>query len=241
MLAVPLLLGVAATAPSAWHLVLAVAAVAGYLAAATAQAWFRARRRPDLVPSLLLYGAVFGAPAAILVIAFPALLLAGAVVVPAGLLVVGGVRPGTPRDLANSLGQTAIALVLVPAAGWVSGAWDPAAVAAATAVAAGYLVGTVLVVRSVIRERGNRAFAALSVGFHALLVAAAAVALPLAYAIVAAGLLARAVALPVVERRRAGTARPLRPLHVGLVEMAASTALVVVAFAVPVQGLLGPA
>jgi hypothetical protein len=241
MLAVPLLLGVAATAPSTWHLVLAVAAVAGYLAAATAQAWLRTRRRPDLLPALLLYGAVFGAPAAILVTAFPALLLAGAVVVPAGLLVVGGARPGTRRDLANSLGQTTIALVLVPAAGWVSGAWDPAAVAAATAVAAGYLVGTVLVVRSVIRERGNRAFAALSVGFHAMLVVAAAVALPLPYAIVAAGLLARAVALPVVERRRAGTVRPLRPVHVGLVEVAASTAVVVVAFAVPVQGLVGPA
>jgi hypothetical protein len=233
MLAVPLLLGIAATGPAAWHLVLAVAAVAGYLVAATAQAWLRARRRPDLVPSLLLYGAVFGVAAAVLALAFPALLLAGVVVVPAGLLVIGGARPGTPRDLVNSLAQTAIALVLTPAAGLVSGAWETAAVVLATAVAAGYLVGTVLVVRSVIRERGNRAFAAVSIGFHALLVAGAAVALPLPYAIIAAGLLARAVALPAVERRRAGTARPLRPVQVGIVEMVASTALVVVAFAVP--------
>ena len=103
----------------------------------------------------------------------------------------------------------------------------------ATFVAAGYLAGTVLVVRSVIRERGNRAFAALSVGFHAALVVAAAVALPWPYAVYAAGLTARAIALPLVERRRAGSPRPLRPIHVGIVEIVASTVLVLLAFAVP--------
>jgi hypothetical protein len=72
---------------------------------------------------------------------------------------------------------------------------------------------------------------ALSVGFHAAFVGVAVVALPWPYAACAAGLLARAVALPLVERRRAGTPRPLRPVQVGIVEMAASTALVVVAFA----------
>jgi len=233
MLAVPLLLGVAATAPSPWQLVLAVAAVAGYLAAATAQAWLRARRRPSFVPSLVTYGAVFAAAGVALLVAFPVLALAAVVVVPAGALIVGGARPGTPRDLANSLAQTAIAIVLVPAAGWVSGSWDPASVAAATAVAAGYLVGTVLVVRSVIRERGNRGFAALSVAFHAACTVAAAATLAWPWAVYFAGLTGRAIALPLVERRRAGTARPLRPIHVGIVEILASTALVVLAFTVP--------
>jgi hypothetical protein len=153
------------------------------------------------------------------------------VVVPAGALVAGGARPGTPRDLASRLAQTAIALVLVPAAACVSGAWETEAVVGATLVAAGYLVGTVLVVRSVIRERGNRGFVALSVGFHAAFLAVAMVALPWPYAACAAGLLARAIALPFVERRRAGTSRPLRPVQVGIVEMVASTVLVIVAFA----------
>ena len=39
--------------------------------------------------------------------------------------------------------------------------------------------------------------------------------------------------LPVIQRRRAGTSRPLRPIHVGIVEIVASLAVVVVAFAVP--------
>jgi hypothetical protein len=232
MLAFPLLLGIAATAPTAWHLVLAVAAVTGYLASATAQAWLRSRRRPSFLPSLALYGGVAAAAGLALVAAFPALLLAGVVVVPAGVLVIGGARPGTPRDLVNSLGQVAIALVLVPAATHVSGAWDPDAVLRATLVAAGYLVGTVLVVRSVIRQRGNTAFAALSVGFHAACTLAAAATLPPAYAACFAGLTVRAIALPLVERRLAGTARPVRPVQVGIVEMIASTALVVLAFAV---------
>jgi len=233
MLAVPLLLGIAATAASPWHLVLAVAAVSGYLAAATAQAWLRARRRPSFGPSLALYGGVFAATGALLIVTFPALLLAAVVVAPAGALIVGGARPGTPRDLASSLAQTAIALVLVPAAAHVSAAWETDAVLRATLVAAGYLGGTVLVVRSVIRERGNRGFTALSVGFHAALVVPAALLLPWPYTAYAAALAVRAIALPLVERRRAGTGRPLRPIHVGIVEIVASTVLVVLAFAVP--------
>lgn len=233
MLAVPLLLGIAATAASPWHLLLAVAAVAGYLAAATAQAWLRARRNPAFVPALAVYGGLGAIAALILLAAFPALALAAVVVVPAGALVIGGARPGTPRALVNSLAQSAIALVLVPAAAWVSGAWEVEAVNLATGVAAAYLGGTVLAVRSVIRERGNRRFTALSVSFHAALVGLAALALPWPYAACAAGLAARAIALPLVERRRAGTARPLRPIQVGIVEIVAATVLVAVAFAVP--------
>ncbi len=233
MLALPLLLGVAASAPSGWQLVLAVAAVAGYLEAATAQAWLRARRRPSFVPALVVYGAVFAVAGVALLAAFPALALAAVVVLPAGALVVGGARPGTRRDLVNSLAQTAIALVLVPAAALVSGSWETDTVIRATLVATGYLVGTILVVRSVIRERGNRRFAGLSIGFHATFTGLAALALPWPYVVFFAALTARAVALPLVERRRAGTARPLRPIHVGIVEMVASTALVVLAFGVP--------
>jgi hypothetical protein len=233
MLALPLLLGVAATVPSPWQLLLGIAALAGYLAAATAQAWLRARRRSSFVPSLVIFGGLFTIAGLLLLVAFPALALSAFVAVPAGALVVGRARPGTPRDLANSLALTAVALVLVPAAACVSGAWETEAVAWATFVAAGYLVGSVLVVRSVIRERGNRGFVAFSVAFHAAFLIVAMVALPWPYAACAAGLLARAIALPRVERSRAGTSRPLRPVQVGLVEMLASTVLVIVAFVVP--------
>lgn len=230
MLAVPLLLGVAASRPTPWQILLAAAAASGYLASATAQAWLRARRRPSFVPSLIAYGGAFAVLGVVLVAARPVLALSLVVVVPAAAVALARARPGTGRDLANSLAQVAIALALVPAAAWASGDPAVARVVAATAIAAAYLVGTVLVVRSVIRERGNARFARLSVGYHALVVVLATATLPWPFTVVALGLTARAVALPLLQRRRAGTRRPLRPIHVGVTEIVASTVLVVVAF-----------
>lgn len=234
MLLLPVLLGVAASAPSAWQLVVAVAALAAYLASATAQTWQRARRPREYRAPLATYGVAAVAAGVALLVAFPVLAVGGLVIVPAGLLVFRGAQPGTRRDLENSLLQVAQSLVLVPATAWVSGAWDPARVLACTAVAAGYQVGVVLVVRSVIRERGNTGFRVLSAGFHVALVAAAAVALPPAYAVLAAGLAARAVAMPIAQDRMAGGPRPFRPVHAGIVEMVASLAVVLVAFLAPI-------
>ena len=233
MLLVPLLVGVAASRPDPWQLALAGAALTAYLASASVQAWARARRPPSYRVPIVVYGGLFAVLGLALVVAFPALLLALVVAAPAAFVVLGGARPGTRRDLANSLAQVAQALVLVPAAAWVSGMFELEHVARATAVAAGYLVGTVLVVRSVLRERGNEAFAALSVGFHLVLVGFAAALLAPAYVIVAAALAVRALALPVLQRRLAAGPRPIRPIHVGLVEIGASIATVAVVFLAP--------
>lgn len=233
MLALPLLLGVAASRPGAWQLVLAGVALSGYLTSATLQAWSRARRAPEYRRPILVYSVAFAILGLVLLIAFPPIVLTLLVALPAALVVFQGARPGTRRDLANSVAQVAQAIVLVPAAAFVSGEFELARVLPYSAVSAAYLVGTVLVVRSVLRERGNAAFAALSLGFHALVTLLAIVALPAGYWLLAAGLAARAIALPVIQRARASGARPLRPIHVGLVEIAASLAVVVVSFAAP--------
>lgn len=233
MLVLPLLLGVASSSPSAWQLVLAGAALAGYLMSATLQSWSRARRPPEYHWPILVYGVALAVLGLVLVIAFPPVALSLSVAVPAAIVVFKGARPGTRRDLANSAAQVAQALVLVPAAAYVSGEFDIGRVVPYSAVAAAYLLGTVLVVRSVLRERGNVAFAALSVGFHAAGTALALAMLPGGYALLAAGLAARAIALPVARRIRASGERPLRPIHVGMVEIGASLAVVLVSFALP--------
>lgn len=233
MLLVPFLLGVAASRPNAWQLVLAAAALTGYLTSATLQAWGRARRPPDYRAPIGVYGAVFAVTGLILIVVFPPLLLSLVVVVPTAIVVFQGARPGTRRDLANSLAQVAQVLVLVPAAAYVSGAVDVDGVVAYTVVAAAYLVGTVLVVRSVLRERGNVTFGTLSVGFHVVMTALVIILYPAAYALLAAGLTGRAIALPILQRRWASAGRTLRPIHVGMVEIAASIAVVVVSFAIP--------
>jgi hypothetical protein len=234
MLLLPVLLGVAASVPDPWQLVVAVTALAAYLASVTTQTWSRSRRPTAYRLPIAVYGTVAVVLGIVLLVAFPPLALAAIVVVPTGLLVFRGARPGTRRDLANSLAQVAQALVLVPVTAWVSGSWDPERVIAYTCVAAGYQLGSVLVVRSVLRERDNRGFAALSAGFHVLLVVLAALFLPLPYALVAAGLAARASVLPVAQRRMARGSTPLRPIHVGMVEIVASVSVVVVSFAAPI-------
>jgi len=233
MLLLPLLLGVAASHPDPWQLVLAGAALSGYLASAALQTWARARRPPALRAPVLVYSGAFAVLALALAVVFPALLVTLLVTVPAAVIVFQGARPGTRRDLANSLAQVAQALVLVPAAAFVAGWGDPGRIALYTLIAAAYLSGSVLVVRSVIRERGNTGFAALSAAVHIALAVIAIAILPLPFAVTAAWLALRAIALPVVQERRAGGPRPLRPVHVGMVELASSVVVVVVALVVP--------
>jgi hypothetical protein len=55
MLAVPLLLGISVTRPNVWHAALAAAAIAGYLASATAQTWVRPPMRRRYTASLIAY------------------------------------------------------------------------------------------------------------------------------------------------------------------------------------------
>ena len=232
MLAVPLLLGVAASRADAWQLVLAAAALTGYLASVSVQTWRRSRRSRSYLPPAVVYSVAFVPLAGGLVIGHPVLLATVVVLLPAAALATMSARPGARRDLSDSIAQVVQALALVPASAVVADAFDERAVAIATGVAAFYLVGTVLVVRSVIRERGHRAFAAASTGFHVAGVIAAVVLLSPVWAVLAALMAARAALLPLVQRRLAGTRHPLRPVHVGLLELAVAVVLVATAFAI---------
>ncbi len=233
MLLLPLLVGVAVSRPDPWQLALAAAAIAGYVTFATLQAWLRARRPRAYHAPLAVWGGAFVVLGAVLVVTFPVLLWSLVVLVPTGAFVLLGARPGRRRDLGNSLAQVAQALLLVPAAAVVSGAFPGPPVAAATLVAAGYLIGSVTVVRSVLRERANPAFALVSILVNATFAVVAVVVLPIAYAILAAGLLARAILLPWLRRRLAAGTHPLRPIHVGVIEIVASASVVLVSFAIP--------
>jgi len=233
MLALPILVGIAASRLVPGQLLLAGVAVAAYLASATLQAWLRARRRPSYVPSIAAYGAATALLGIPLLILEPRLIVAAIIVVPAGALTLATARPGTPRELVLSLAHVAQASVLAPAAMLLAGQTSTWVLGAATAIVAAEMAGSVLAVRSVIRERDNVGFAIRSVAYHAGITLAAAASLPLAYAALGAFLTARAAALPLARRRLASRGRGLRPIHVGLIEAIASIALVAVALAVP--------
>ena len=228
MLAVPFLLGILAGRPSAWQGLLAVTAVGGYLASSAALDWTRARRAAYLRPAAV-FGMLFLVSGLVLLVAFPVLGPIAAAAAVAALVALGAAVGGHPRSLVASLAQAAEALLLVPAAALVSGSVDGAAVARATLVAGLYLASSILVVRSMIRQRGNGAFLAASVGYHVGAVLVEAWLLPWAYAAVALLFGMRAVALPALQARLADGPRRLRPIHVGLVEMVAAALLLVVA------------
>ena len=232
MLAVSALLGVAASHVDPRQLVLSVAAVSGYLASSAGLDWIRARRRAYLEP-VAVFGAVCVASGGSLLVAFPALGVVAVVVAVAAAVTAVMARLGHPRSLVASLAQVAQAACLVPAMALVAGPGsEPTTVARATVVAGLYLAGSVLVVRSMIRERGNRPFRAVSIGYHVGVVVVEAWLLPAAYAVLAAALVLRAVGLPALQDRFAAGPRRLRPIHLGLVEFAASAALAAVAFLV---------
>jgi hypothetical protein len=232
MLALPILVGIVASRFVPGQLLLAATAVAAYLASATLQAWLRARRRSSYVLSIAAYGAATALLGIPLLVLEPRLIVVAIVVVPAGVVTLAAARPGTPRELVLSLAHVAQASVLAPAAMLLAGQTSTWVLGAATAIVAAEMAGSVLAVRSVIRERDNVSFAIRSVAYHAGITLAAAASLPLAYAVLGALLTARAAAPPLAGRRLASRGRGLRPIQVGLVEAIASIALVAVVLAV---------
>jgi hypothetical protein len=241
ILAVPLLLGVAASRPSPWHLVLAVAAGSAYLASVAALEWTRSRRRASLRPAAV-FGAVFVASGSPLLVVEPRLLAVGAIVTATAAATLALSLAGRGKSVVVSLVEVAQALALVPAAALLAGSTLGPPVADAALAAGLYLVGSVLMVRSLIRERGNRVFAAASLVFHAAAAVAAWQLLGWPYGVFGVALLARAAGLLVAQGRwRTGSdgSRRLRPVHIGIVEIVASLALVTLGFAVGFRSASG--
>lgn len=227
-------------APAAPELGLVIACwVTGYLAFNAAVGWLKAppRRRPDARTPLVAYMLLTVAcgmaslvtigpgllawlvPFAPLVAA--ALLLAatrrerslasGALTVAAASLMVLVTRFATPDELLHQLSTGGASTALVH-----------------TGLVFGYLFGTVLHVKSMIRERGRTGWVAASVGWHLAITVVTGVAATLgtlapAWVVLFALTAARAWLLPAIARQRT-----MRPLVVGLVEIGVTTAFVLV-------------
>jgi len=216
--------------------------LAGYLAFHAATVWLKAPpgRKASARTPLLIYGAAatglglvslawggtgllgWVVPFGPLVAAALALaagrrersLASGALTVAAASLMTLVVRFVTPQALGDALGSPAGTRAL-----WYTG------------LVFAYLFGTVLYVKTMIRERGSRRWWAASLAWHGLATAVAAAAavaglLPWPWTALFAATVVRAWLVPVLAARR-----PVRPLAVGLVEIAFTAAFVMVAAA----------
>jgi hypothetical protein len=216
MLLVPYVAGVLATGLRWAHLPLLGAWLAGYLLSYYALLTVKTRRPGRVRAQLLLYGSVTAVLGGLVCIAAPRVLTYGPAY--AALLAVNAAYAYRRREraLLNDLASVAQSCLMVFVVATVAGV-APARVADVFVAVLLYFAGTVLYVKTMIRERDSAGYYRASVAYHAVALAVAAVvAWPLG--VVFGVLLARAWALP---------RRGLTPKQVGLIEIAACVALLV--------------
>ncbi|MET9888059.1 YwiC-like family protein [Streptomyces sp. NPDC006430] len=214
MLLVPYLGGLI-TAGFSWvQLPLLIAWTAGYMLSYFTLLAVKTHRLGKVREQVTVYGGVTLAAGLTVVIARPhVLLLAPGFAV---ALAVNGYFASARHDraLVNGLVSVFAAMLILPVVAVTAGA-APWSVSETFLVTLLYFTGSLLFVRTTIRERGNRTMLAVSVGFHVAALVVATALSPL-YAIAFAAFLVRAALLP---------RRPLTPKQIGLVEMATSALL----------------
>lgn len=219
MLAAPLLTGALASGVRPLHAVLAVFWFTGYFAFFATGLWLKSRRRPINRAPAMAYSAAATVLAVLLVLLAPGLLRwVPLFVIPLGVGLWAsatrherGLLSGLSTTIGSSL-MTVVAYDLGPGTDWPR-AWFLAAVMAV------YFAGTVLYVKTVIRQRGNQRYWWLSVGWHGVATLALSPVDP-PLAVVFAALTARAAVVP---RYR------FSPKQIGIGEIVATVVVTIVA------------
>jgi hypothetical protein len=237
MLTVPLLAGAWLAGLAPVHLLLAAFWLTGYLAYHAAGRWLRAVRRDRELPPLLTYGSAAVVLGLGTVIAAPHLVWWAPVFAPMLTVSLWWTVRGAERSLRNDAVTVIAAGLMTPvafdaAAGPGAAVTDPT-VWAVTLLVTGYFLGTVLYVKTMIRERGDRRYRLASLGYHLVGLAGAVTLVAdgrASVAVVAVWvvLVGRAVAGPAVNARRTA---PLRPVVVGVGEIVLSLAVLATALA----------
>lgn len=213
------------------HLWLGLLWLVAYLAFHAAGRWLRSRRRSRERGPLLVSAAACLPLAAATLATSPQLLRWLPAYLPLLLLSLWLTARGAERSLANDAVTVLAAVLMTPVAAEVGGTGEPAVVLVVTAVLLAYFLGTVLYVKTMIRERGRTGYVVASVASHLLGTAAAAWLVATdrqRWPMVVVWLLltVRAAAGPALNARRE---RPLRPVVVGVGEIVASLAVTVLA------------
>lgn len=173
MLLVPYLAAILTTGFAWPDLPLLVAWLGGYLLSYFALLAVKTRRLTRVRTQVVGYGVVTAAAGLVVLVARPGLLAFAPVF--ALVLAINGwfAARRNDRALVNGLVSVAAATLIMPVVAVVAGV-SPWQVTTAATVTLLYFVGSVLFVKTCIRERDNPVLYAVSVGFHAVALAVAA-------------------------------------------------------------------
>lgn len=231
MLVVPLVLGIVASGPTWIHLPLAVLWFLGYLDFFAVGLWLKSRRQARYLQPARTYSLILVVPAVVVLVLQPGLLVWAAAYAPLVAVSLWRSHQRAERSLANDLVTVFAACLILPVAfdagisgGVGANATGWSQVWAMFVVVLGYFVGTVLYVKTLIREKGRRGYLVASVVYHVLAIVAVAGVLALAdlrwksTAVLFTLLAVRAIMVP-----RTGA----RPIQIGLGEVLASAVLMV--------------
>lgn len=144
------------------HAVLFAFWMVGYFAFFAATLWLKSRFKPRYLPALATYGATAAVLGLVLLRLAPQWWVWVLAFAPICSFALWLAWKRQERDVVSGL-ATIVAACLIPV---VMGGWGPVPVALAL-VCFGYFFGTVLYVKTVIRERGKPGWVAFSVAWHA--------------------------------------------------------------------------
>lgn len=222
MLASPFLVGVVAASPRWVHLPLLLLWFVGYFAFFAAGLWLKSGRRARYLPPVRAYGLATVPLAIVVLLLRPDLVVWAPLFAPLLLAGLWFAAHRQDRSLPSGLATILAACLMTMVAFDAGDGTDWARAWTLTAVLAGYFVGTLFYVKTMIRERDSRPHYWLSVGYHAAWTVAVAW-LSWWLAGLFALLALRAAVLP---------GRGLSPKQVGVGEIVANIAVVVVALRV---------
>jgi hypothetical protein len=219
MLASPFLVGVVAASPRWVHLPLLLLWFVGYFAFFAAGLWLKSGRRARYLPPVRAYGLATVPLAVVVLLVRPDLVVWAPLFAPLLLAGLWFAARRQDRSLPSGLATILAACLMTMVAFDAGDGTDWARAWTLTVVLADYFVGTLLYVKTMIRERDSRTYYWLSVGYHVVVAAAMA---SVAWWLVGlfAILAVRAAVLP---------GRSLTPKQVGIGEILANVAVVVAA------------
>lgn len=222
MLLVPFLLGTFAADPSWWSLLLLVTWLATYLAGYFLTRWLKTRhlshRGARFRPAAILYSAIVVLGGLTLVVVEPWLLLAALAFIPFEAVVVWFALRGDERSWIAGVAAATAASLMAPVSYHFADGDDRSVAARLFVISWLAFVGSVLHVKSTIRERDDVRFRRVSIAFHVAAALVAALIDPVLL-IPFGFLLARAVLVP-----RHGW----RPARIGAVEIVGALLVLIV-------------